>query len=114
MTDLEFNKNDDKMRLLISEMRRKHENISLGGGKDKIKKQHKKGKLTARERINYLKDNEADFFEIGAFAGEDMYKEYGGCPSGGVVAIILFLTIKAPTFLRLQCDKLAHSIAIFK
>ena len=83
---LEFNKNDDKMRLLISEMKRKYDRVSLGGGKDKIAQQHKKGKLTARERINYLKDNNADFFEIGTFAGEDMYKEYGGCPSGGVVA----------------------------
>ena len=50
MVDLEFNKNDDKMRLLISEMRRRYSKITLGGGKEKIAKQHKKGKLTARER----------------------------------------------------------------
>ena len=54
MADLEFNKNDDKMRLLISEMKRKHAKVALGGGKEKIEKQHKKGKLTARERIDYL------------------------------------------------------------
>jgi len=91
MADLEFNKNDDKMRLLISEMKRKHAKVSLGGGKKKIKKQHKKGKLTARERIEYLKDKTADFLEIGAFVGEGMYSEYGGCPSGGVVAGITYI-----------------------
>jgi len=91
MADLEFNKNDDSLRLLISEMKRKHTIISLGGGKKKIEKQHAKGKLTARERINYLKDTDADFLEIGAFVAEGMYEEYGGCPSGGVVAGITYI-----------------------
>ena len=86
MKELEFNKNDDKMRLLISEMKQKYSKIILGGGTEKIAKQHKKGKLTARERIDYLKDKEADFFEIGSFAGFGMYNEFGGCPAGGVVA----------------------------
>ena len=57
MANLDFNKNDDKMRLLISEMKRKYAKVALGGGKKKIEKQHAKGKLTARERIEYLKDN---------------------------------------------------------
>ena len=91
MEDLEFNKNDDSLRLLISKMNRKHASISLGGGKTKIEKTHAKGKLTARERIDYLKDMDADFLEIGAFAGEGMYKEYGGCPSGGVVVKIGYI-----------------------
>jgi acetyl-CoA carboxylase carboxyltransferase component len=91
MADLEFNKNDDKMRLLISEMKRKYAKVALGGGKKKIEKQHKKGKLTARERIDYLKDTDAEFLEIGAFAGEEMYAEYGGCPSAGVVAGITYV-----------------------
>ncbi len=91
MANLEFNKNDDKMRLLISEMKRKHAKVSLGGGKKKIEKQHAKGKLTARERIDYLKDTDANFLEIGAFVGEGMYTEYGGCPSGGVVAGITYV-----------------------
>ena len=91
MADLEFNKNDDKMRLLISEMKRKHAKVALGGGKEKIEKQHKKGKLSARERINYLKDTDAKFLEIGGFAGEEMYEEYGGCPSAGVVAGITYI-----------------------
>jgi 3-methylcrotonyl-CoA carboxylase beta subunit len=91
MANLDFNKNDDKMRLLISEMKRKHAIVSLGGGKQKIDKQHAKGKLTARERIDYLKDTDANFLEIGAFVGEGIYPEYGGCPSGGVVAGITYV-----------------------
>ena len=91
MTDLEFNKNDDNMRLLISQMKRRHALVSLGGGKSKIEKQHIKGKLTARERIEYLKDKGSEFLEIGAFVGEGMYEEYGGCPSGGVVAGITYI-----------------------
>ena len=91
MVDLEFNKNDDSLRLLISEMKRKHAIISLGGGKKKIESQHSLGKLTARERIGYLKDADSDFLEIGAFVGEGMYEEYGGCPSGGVVAGITYV-----------------------
>lgn len=91
MADLEFNKNDDNMRLLISEVRRRHANITLGGGKKKIEKEHSKGKLTARERIDYLKDSDSDFLEIGAFAGDKMYKEYGGCPSAGVVSGITYI-----------------------
>ena len=78
--DLEFNKNEDKMRLLISEMTQKFNKISLGGGKSKIKKQHQQGKLTARERINFLLDKESESIEIGAFVGDGMYEEYGGCP----------------------------------
>ena len=91
MRNLEFNKNDDNMRLLISKMKRKFSKVLLGGGKKKIDKQHKKGKLTARERIDYLKDKNCDFLEIGAFAGDGMYEEYGGCPSGGVVAGITYV-----------------------
>ena len=91
MKDLEFNKNDDKMRLLISKMKNKHSRISLGGGENKIKKQHEKGKMTARERINFLKDDNAYFLEIGAFAGDEMYNEYGGCPSGGVIGGITYV-----------------------
>ena len=83
--NVEFNKNEDQMKLLISEMNQKLQKIYLGGGKEKIAKQHKKGKLSVRERINYLIDENTHFLEIGAFAGNGMYKEYGGCPCGGVV-----------------------------
>ena len=85
---LEFNKNDDEMRLKISQMERKLAKIYEGGGKKKIEKHHSKGKMTARERIEALVDPETKTLEIGAFAGEGMYQEYGGCPSGGVVVKI--------------------------
>lgn len=83
--DLEFNKNEDAMSLKVSNLKHLFEKISLGGGQKKIDKQHAKGKLTARERVAYLIDDENDFIELGAFVGHDMYPEYGGCPAGGVV-----------------------------
>ena len=89
--NLDFNKNDDFMRLKISDLKRKKAIILKGGGKDKIKKQHEKGKLTARERIDFLKDPDAIFFEIGLFAGYEMYSDYGGCPAGGVIAGITYV-----------------------
>ncbi len=85
--NLKFNKNEDKNRLLLSELRRRLDDIHLGGGKSKIDSQHNKGKLTARERISYLLDNE-DLIEIGGFAADGMYQEVGGCPSAGVVVVI--------------------------
>jgi len=86
--NLEFNKNEDANKLMLSEMKRKFELVSLGGGQKRIDKLHAEGKMTARERINYLLDVGKPFVEIGAFAGEGMYKEHGGCPSGGVVIVI--------------------------
>lgn len=86
--ELEFNKNDDKMRLKLSELQKKFEKVSLGGGQKRIDKQHKQGKLTARERVDYLLDDKKPSIEIGAFAGNGMYEEYGGCPSGGVIVKI--------------------------
>ncbi|MBD0401806.1 acyl-CoA carboxylase subunit beta [Flammeovirga sp. EKP202] len=61
------------------------ERVFLGGGEKKIAKHKAKGKMTARERVDFLLDNAEEAIEIGAFAGEDMYKEHGGCPSGGVI-----------------------------
>jgi len=90
--DLEFNKNEDTMRLLISEMSQKFDNVSLGGGKTKIQKQHDQGKLTARERIHFLVDEGSETIEIGAFVGDGMYEEYGGCPSGGVIVVIGYVS----------------------
>ncbi|MES2477605.1 MAG: carboxyl transferase domain-containing protein [Bacteroidota bacterium] len=83
--NLEFNKNDDAMRLAIGAMKHKHDQISLGGGKKTIEKNREKGKLTPRERIQYLIDKDTIFSEIGSFAGYDMYPEEGGCPAGGTV-----------------------------
>ena len=83
--DMEFNLNEDKMMQLVSKMNKKLEGIYLGGGKKKLEKHRAKGKMTARERLEYLFDDQDECVEIGAFAGEGMYEEYGGCPSGGVV-----------------------------
>ncbi len=84
--NLEFNKNDDAMKLLLSQLKERFEIVKLGGGKKAIEKQREKNKLTARERIDYLVDQNRNFIEIGAFAGWEMYEEQGGCPSGGTVA----------------------------
>jgi 3-methylcrotonyl-CoA carboxylase beta subunit len=83
--DLEFNKNEDQFKQLVYQLHAKEEKLKLGGGEKKIDEQHQKGKLTARERVEYLTDDHTEFLEIGLFAGEGMYKEQGGCPSGGVV-----------------------------
>jgi len=83
--ELERNKNEDAMRLLISSIRQKGDEIRMGGGQKRIDKEHAKGKMTARERIDYLIDKKSEFFEFGLFAGHGMYEEYGGCPSAGVV-----------------------------
>jgi 3-methylcrotonyl-CoA carboxylase beta subunit len=86
--ELDFNNNEDKMRLKIRALEQELAKIYLGGGKAKIEKQHLNGKLTARERIDLLLDPNTNRVEIGALAGYGMYKEHGGCPSGGVVIVI--------------------------
>ena len=86
--DIEFNRNEDTLKMLISAMEQRFQKVAMGGGKSRIEKQHEQGKLTARERIDYLLDKDSPRIEIGAFAGEDMYAEHGGCPSGGVVVMI--------------------------
>ena len=91
---LETNQNEDQMRLMLSDLHKKLETVALGGGKKKIEKHHQKGKLTARERIEKLLDKGKPTFEVGALAGEGMYKEYGGCPSGGVVVVIGYVSGK--------------------
>ena len=92
--DIDFNKNEDAIKLKIAEMKRRLAVISLGGGKKKIAKEHSKGKLTARERIEYLRDPKTNFIELGAFVANDMYQEYGGCPSAGVVMGIGYISGK--------------------
>ncbi|MEM1215975.1 MAG: acyl-CoA carboxylase subunit beta [Bacteroidota bacterium] len=87
MSQKEINRNrhEDEMKLLLAQVQRHLDRIHLGGGKKRIQKHHAKGKMTARERIAYLIDKGTDLLEIGAFAGHGMYEEYGGCPGGGVV-----------------------------
>jgi len=103
--DIEFNKNEDKMKLRISELNRKLAEVKLGGGKKKIEKEHGKGKLTARERIELLLDPNTEHIEIGAFAGDGMYSEYGGCPGGGVVIVIGYVSGK-------QCVVVANDATV--
>lgn len=103
--NIEFNKNEDSMKLLISQMEKKLEKIYLGGGKAKIDKQHEQGKLSARERIDYLLDKDAPQIEIGAFAGEGMYAEEGGCPAGGTVIVIGYVRGK-------QCIVVANDATV--
>jgi len=86
--DINFNKNEDHNKLLVSDLRKRFAKVKLGGGEKRIEKHHAKGKMTARERVAYLLDNKKPSIEIGAFAGDGMYEEHGGCPSGGVVVKI--------------------------
>lgn len=86
--DLNFNRNEDDFKLLVSNLNSKKKKISLGGGEKAILKLHDKGKLTARERINLLLDPGSYAFEVGEFAGWEMYREHGGCPAGGVLVVI--------------------------
>ncbi len=92
--NIEFNKNEDAMKLALSHVEKLFNQIELGGGKKAIKKQRERNKLTARERIEYLRDTDLPFIEIGAFAGYGMYEEHGGCPAGGTVAGIGYVSGK--------------------
>ena len=86
--DINFNKNEDHNKLLISELKKRLVKVKLGGGQERINKHHEKGKMTARERIDYLLDSNTKSIEIGAFAGDNMYIDHGGCPSAGVIVKI--------------------------
>jgi 3-methylcrotonyl-CoA carboxylase beta subunit len=89
--DLEFNKNEDQLKQLCFQLKAKENKVKLGGGEKKIEEQHQRGKLTARERIDYLIDKNSNFLEVGLFAGDGMYKEQGGCPAGGVITGLGFV-----------------------
>src|SRR5690625_565690 len=86
--NIKFNKNEDHNKLTVADLRKRLAVVRKGGGEKRIKRLNDQGKLTARERIDYLLDKDAKRIEIAAFAGEGMYEEHGGCPSGGVVAVI--------------------------
>ena len=92
--NLEKEKNKDNIKLAWSELQARIRKIKLGGGKTRLEKIKKQGKLNARERINYLVDDKENIFEIGILAGEDMYKEFGGCPSAGVIVVIAKYQVK--------------------
>jgi len=84
--NLDFNRNEDVMKLSLSHIKNLVSKIEEGGGKKAIAKQKERNKLTVRERLQYLLDEKKPFIEIGVFAGYGMYEEYGGCPAGGTVA----------------------------
>jgi 3-methylcrotonyl-CoA carboxylase beta subunit len=90
--DLEFNKNEDINKQLVYEVSTRLKKIYAGGGEKAAAKQKEKGKMLARERVAYLIDDDKPWLEVGAFAGEGMYAEHGGCPSGGVVCGIGYVS----------------------
>ena len=103
--DINFNKNEDHNKLLVSDMLQKFAKVKLGGGQKRIDKLHAEGKMTARERIEYLLDDNAKRIEIGGFVGDGMYEEHGGCPSGGVVVKIGYIKGK-------QCIVVANDATV--
>jgi acetyl-CoA carboxylase carboxyltransferase component len=103
--ELDFNKNEDHLKLLIAKLNRNLDRVYEGGGSARLEKQRAKGKMTARERIDFLLDEGRDRVEIGAFAGEGMYEEHGGCPSGGVVVVIGYVKGK-------QCIVVANDASV--
>jgi len=86
--DLEQRKNEDFVKLAFSKIQHLERTAKLGGGKARLEKMKQEGKLTARERVDYLLDEQAEQFEIGVLAGTDCYEEFGGCPAGGVVVVL--------------------------
>jgi 3-methylcrotonyl-CoA carboxylase beta subunit len=103
--DINFNKNEDHNKLLLSDLKQKFAKVRMGGGEKRIEKLHAEGKMTARERIDYLLDEKAKSIEIGAFVGDGMYAEHGGCPSGGVVVKIGYIKGK-------QCIVVANDATV--
>ena len=80
-----FKSREAEYRRLLSEMHERATEVRKGGGEKRIAVEHERGKMTARERIAALVDDPVDFFELGLFAGYEMYREEGGCPAGGTV-----------------------------
>lgn len=103
--DIQFNKNEDHNKLLVSSLKKRLLKVYQGGGKQRIEKEHAKGKLTARERIHFLLDTNTPRIEIGALAGYDMYAEHGGSPSAGVVVVIGYISKK-------QCIVVANDATV--
>ena len=89
--DLTYNKNEDALKLLLSEVKRREAILAKGGGSVKLQKQRDQGKLTARERVEALVDADKSCLELGIFAGDGMYEEYDGCPAGGVVVVLAYV-----------------------
>ena len=103
--DIQFNSNDDFNKLALNELRQRLLKVKEGGGKKNLEKLHAQGKLSARERINFLLDKDKPSIEIGAFAGDGMYPEHGGCPSAGVIVVVGYVSGK-------QCVVVANDATV--
>ena len=103
--DLEFNKREDINKLKLSEIKKKKKKIKLGGGEKALQKQRDQGKMTARERLDYLFDKNSESIEVGAFAGYEMYEKEGGCPAGGVIVKMGYVSGK-------QCIVVANDATV--
>ena len=103
--DIQFNKNEDYNKLQVSDLKKKLLHIYKGGGEKRIAKEHSKGKMTARERVEFLLDKNKHSIEIGAFAAYEMYKEHGGSPAAGVVVKIGYISGK-------QCIVVANDATV--
>ena len=103
--NINFNSNEDHNKLLVSDLHKRFTQVKQGGGQIRIDKLHAEGKMTARERIDYLLDPKAKSIEIAAFAGDGMYEEHGGCPSGGVVVKMGYISGK-------QCIVVANDATV--
>lgn len=103
--DINFNKNEDFNKLQLAALKKKLVNVYKGGGEKRTEKHKDNGKLTARERIDYLFDAKSDSIEIGALVGDGMYEEHGGCPSGGVIVKIGYIKGK-------QCIVVANDATV--
>ena len=103
--DLEFNKREDINKLKLSEIKKTLTKIKLGGGEKALQKQRDQGKMTARERLAYLFDKNSESIEVGAFAGYEMYEKEGGCPAGGVIVKMGYVSGK-------QCIVVANDATV--
>ena len=103
--DLTFNMNEDFNKLQVTDLKNKLLKVYKGGGTKNIEKHHEKGKMTARERIEFLLDKNSETIEIGAFVGDEMYQDHGGCPSGGVIVVIGYIHKK-------QCVVVANDATV--
>jgi 3-methylcrotonyl-CoA carboxylase beta subunit len=122
----DFEKNSRKVVDLVTQIKNEEEQIAQGGGTKAIESQHKKGRLTARERIAKLIDPGSHFFELSAYAAYEMYEEWGGAPAAGTVTGLarvcgrMFMliandaTVKAGAFFPMTAKKVirAQNIAI--
>lgn len=90
--EIQLNINEDTNKLGVSRVEQKLNDISKGGGKERIARHKAKGKLTARERIEILLDKDQPQVEIGAFAAYEMYDSEGGCPSAGVIVVLGYIS----------------------